>query len=54
MLWVCPISIDYPLLHAEWLGAGHRYATSGTNILLTQDLRFSKHVHGAQGKHLVG
>ena len=53
-LWVCLSFINYSLLHAEWPGVGYRYAASELDILLTQDLCFSKHVHGAQGKHLVG
>ena len=53
-LWVCQTYIDYPLLHAERAGVGYRYATSKIDISLTQDLRSSKHVHGAQGKSLDG
>lgn len=53
-IWVCPYCIDDPLLHAERLGIGYRYAEFGNNGSMTQGLRLSKHVHGAQRKHLVG
>ena len=53
-LWVCSYCIDHSLLYAERLRIGYRYAEFSNDDSLTQGLRFSEHVHGAQRKHLVG
>jgi hypothetical protein len=38
-LWVCPSSIDRPLLHAECIGVGYRWAALETGVSLAQALR---------------
>ena len=38
MLWVCSSYVNHPILHAERVGVGYRYAASETDISLIQDL----------------